>query len=341
MKQDTKEQPANRTSDGEAVNNLYQSWKPQTLSDFVPLQVRHVIRLFWLFTKDDAATFVGPNTVFGICGALAGPVLISQRNEGVYPWTLIAFRLPAVVFFNWSNLLIFDLANQRLPESVLEDTINKPWRPAPSGLMTSEQIRQAMLLLIPAVWASNWYCCNAASETALLMVLTWLYNDLMGGDESWILRNTIIAAAFGLYNLGSIRVASGQQSSASLTPIGVAWILIISGVIWTTMHVQDLKDQQGDRSRGRRSAPLVLGDRCARWTIAIPVVFWSLVCTYFWEARIGGTWGLTIVALGLFVAFRCLAYDGASSDRLTWQLWAAWTAAIYVLPCMHARGVWE
>lgn len=41
------------------------------------------------------------------------------------------------------------------------------------------------------------------------------------------------------------------------------------------MHSQDMKDQDGDRSRGRRTAPIVLGDVVARSTIAIS--FWSVV----------------------------------------------------------------
>ncbi|KAI0095756.1 UbiA prenyltransferase family-domain-containing protein [Nemania sp. FL0031] len=329
------------TDAGENSTTVSRSSNPQSYILISFKKARFILKLFWLITRDDAATFVGPNTTFGLCGALAGPVLVAQEGRNQLPALL--FRLPRVVFFNWSNLLVFDLANQRLPESVLEDALNKPWRPGPSGLATPSQIRRAMLLIIPAVWVAN-YSLDVSAETALLMVLTWLYNDLMGGDEGWILRNVIISAAFGLYNLGSVKVAAGLSSDC-LTPVGVQWTLAISGVILTTMHVQDLKDQHGDRSRGRQSAPIVLGDRVARWTIAVPVVCWSLFCTYFWGAGVWGSWGiwgmvwgLGIVTLGFVVALRCLMLGGPGPDRLTWQLWAAWTAAIYALPCIHYYG---
>ncbi|KAK6845938.1 UbiA prenyltransferase [Apiospora arundinis] len=103
--------------------------------------------LFWLFTVDDVATFVVPNVVFGLCGGLSKPIAAFEPSNA----SKVIFRLPQVVFFNWSNLLVFDLANQRLPESVREDALNKPWRPIPRGLVTSVQARRAMLLGMPLI----------------------------------------------------------------------------------------------------------------------------------------------------------------------------------------------
>ncbi|OTA54000.1 hypothetical protein K449DRAFT_401328 [Hypoxylon sp. EC38] len=291
--------------------------------------VKKVLVLFWLFTEDDAATFVAPNVAFGLCSALSAPVLVTPQI-GV---TSILLQLPCVIFFNWTNLLIFDLANQRLPDSAREDALNKPWRPVPCGLITSAQVRRVMLLCIPVVLIANHFF-GVGTETSLLFVLTWLYNDLMGGDENWICRNMIIAAAFWLYNTGSAKVASGNvyAQTAHITEKGGLWATIISGVILTTMHVQDLKDQEGDNARGRRLAPLVLGDTVTRWTIAIPICFWSWYCTWFWEV---GAAGLGVVLLGFTVAIRCLTYTGKQSDRKTWELWALWTATLYMLPLLH------
>ncbi|KAK8131819.1 hypothetical protein PG984_008257 [Apiospora sp. TS-2023a] len=316
-----------------------------------PSRVWTILHLLWLITCDDFATFVLPNTAFGTFGALSGSLLMtappgsgsssgSSSNTDDYR-RLVLLRLPATILFNWSNLLIFDLANQRLPDSVTEDALNKPWRPIPRGLLTPTQMRRLMLLATPWSWRS------ITSGSTLLFVLTWLYNDLRGGDESWILRNVIIAAAFGVYNLGSLKVAGGvgigsnSSVETTMTPLGVAWVVVISGVILATMQVQDLKDVAGDRSRGRLSAPLVLGGRLARWTIALPVLFWSVVCSLIWGPRL---WGLPTVTLGILVAYRCVATTSSPSsrhgeetklrDRRTWQLWAAWTATLYALPCM-------
>jgi 4-hydroxybenzoate polyprenyltransferase len=302
------------------------------------VRIQNILHNAWLFTKDDTPTFVIPNTVFGLCAALSGSCLISSTHD-IHS---ILFRIPWVFLFNWTNLLVFDLANQRLPESAKEDTLNKPWRPIPSGRLTGSQVRQCMLVAIPLVLLFNHVVLNVGTETALLYMLTWLYNDLKGGDEGWIVRNVIIAFAFGLYNLGSLKVAASERnhdpnilswsSTVHVSQQGYTWILFISGVILTTMHVQDLKDVKGDAARERKTAPLVLGERAARWTIAVPIVIWSGLCASFW--RLSWIPFAPAAILGWYVAWRCLNFKGNKVDRKTWQLWCLWTAVLYVMPLL-------
>ena len=298
-------------------------------------RVTGYLELFWLLTESNAPTFVGPNTMFGICGAAAGSLLIPVEGGSTSALDL-ARRLGLVILYNWSNLIVFDLANQRLPESAEEDALNKPWRPVPRGLITSDQIRRTMLYLIPAVVALNHFFLQTGVQSIAIMVLTWLYNDLRGGDEGFVQRNAIIAVAFAIYNEGSLKVAVGPANAGTgllfsgLTAAGATWVGVVSLVIFMTMHVQDLQDQEGDRARGRQSAPLVLGDRTARWTVAVPMIVWPVFCAWFWEASllVSAPQGI----LGLVVAYRCLAYSGLKGDKLTWRLWCLWTALLYMLP---------
>ncbi|KAJ3560842.1 hypothetical protein NPX13_g9167 [Xylaria arbuscula] len=323
--------PSHGSSKGTVEKTPYSpSLRP--LDNNILSKTSHILRVLWLFTCDDVFTFICPTVLFGLCDALTNTLHQGQHNWDK-PLELV-LRLPGVVFFVWSNCLVFELANQRLPESIIEDMINKPWRPAASGLVTPLQIRRAMLVIVPIVRVSN-YFLNVAAETSVLMVLDWLYNDLMGSDESWVVRNALIALAFGAWNHGSLRLASGR-SSDGLTPAEIVWTLTVSGVVLTTMHVQDLRDQEGDRRRGRKSGPIALGDRLSRWTIAVGVIFWSLFCICFWGVKIWELAGFVFLILGAVVAFYCLAL-GSSSDWVTYQLWAAWLTAIYVLPCIHYR----
>ena len=282
------------------------------------------LQTLWLFTKDDFDTFVLPNTIFGISAALSDRPLAQQ----LHVYTVLQ-RIPLVLLFNWSNLLIFDLANQRLPDSIKEDIINKPWRPLPAGKISQRQTRHLILVAMPLVLLFNAMLC-VWKETASLFNLTWIYNDLRGGDDNWLVRNLVIALAFFLYNLGSLKVASGASGHAEdvLSWAAYAWTAVVSAVILTTMQVQDLKDQEGDRTRGRQTAPLVLGEQVARWTIALPILFWSLACAMFW-----GVWTLPI-ATGLYVACRVLRERGKEEDRRSWKLWSLWTAVLYLLPLM-------
>ena len=249
-------------------------------------------------------------------------------NPSPHPGIILS-RLPLVILFNWANLLVFDLANQRHPNAVVEDALNKPWRPLPTGRISVSDTRRLLLFSLPVVLAVNWIL-GAWEETVLLFALTWMYNDLEGGDQDFVTRNLIIGCAFGLYNRGALRVACGEGHQ--VTKLGYQWVVLISCVIFTTMQVQDMKDQDGDRTRGRRSVPLTIGNRAARWTIAVPVLTWSIVCPLF--LGLGYPGYLATGGFGTVIAWRIWLLQDVQADRKTWKLWTAWTALLYILPLL-------
>lgn len=151
----------------------------------------------------------------------------------------------------------------------------------------------------------------------------------------FIVRNLIIGFAFGLYNAGSLKIAGGKN--CSINEQGVLWTGILSSVIFTTMHSQDLKDQAGDRSRSRRTAPIVLGDFAARGTIAVPIAFWSVTCPWFWYMGFEGY--MLTVPLGTYIIWLLYSDRSFKGDRKSWKLWTLWTALLvscHLLPgCVY------
>ncbi|CAJ2505019.1 Uu.00g124130.m01.CDS01 [Anthostomella pinea] len=289
------------------------------------------IGLIWDFTESNFGTFVVPNTAFGILGGFAAEILIEGLPRQPSPQDILQ-RLPTVILFNWCNVLIFDLANQRYPESVQEDILNKPWRPIPAGKITADQTRRAMLVAVPMTLTLN-YILGVWRQGIIIQLLTWLYNDLRGGDE--VIRDLIIAVAYGMFNSGSLELATGCQESISQS--GIVWVSVISGVILTTMQVQDLKDQAGDSSRGRKTVALFLGEQVSRVSIAVFVCFWSLVCPYFWCLDI---WAYVLpVASGAVVAARVLLKRTPAEDSDTWKWWCFWTVTLYLLPVVSLMGI--
>lgn len=325
--------------------------------------------ILWEFLESDIFTFAVPNTAFGILSALATsafapssstpsslPPLSSYFSSSLLspylPGSLLDGsealasnyapsisqvwqRAPAVLVFNLANLLIFDLANQRSPESVAEDRVNKPWRPIPRGKITMEQTRRLMLVAIPLTLALN-YVLGAWRQGVFILVLTWLYNDLRGGDEAFV-RELIISVAYGLFNHGSLRIAFSNGVTGPETIVhslrSITWTVIISGVILTTMQVQDLKDVQGDRGRGRRTIVLFLGERFSRISIAFFICFWSFACARFWHLEFLRYAGHTVVAIVLTT--RVLFVGGSGrEDAHTWRLWCFWHASLYLLPVL-------
>ncbi|TEA18965.1 hypothetical protein C8034_v010585 [Colletotrichum sidae] len=302
-------------------------------------------RLVWDFTESNFSTFVVPNTAFGVLGALTGAPLTTTTSADatVSPLTVLLLNMPLAVAFNWYSVLVFDLANQRGPESVEEDLANKPWRPIPSGKVTAEQTRRAMLVVVPLVLGFN-YLLGVWREGVFILVLTWLYNDLRGGDT--LARDAIIAAAYYLFNTASLKIAVAD-TGARVSRDGHVWAGVISAVILTTMQVQDLKDQAGDRGRGRSTIPLYFGDGFSRVSLAVLVPFWSCVCLYLWRISIWSSatpsgslfsplgpvlMTLAVLGSGAMVAAGVLRKRTPESDGRAWRLWCLWTVCLYALP---------
>ena len=193
-----------------------------------------------------------------------------------------------------------------------------------------------MLLSIPSILALTYFHLGSYEETVLLFCLNWMYNDLGGSDEDFVTRNLIIGAAYVLYGSGALRVAAAANAEGhTMNAMGYAWSGVVGAIIFTTMQVQDLKDQEGDRSRNRKTAPLILGDLFARWTVAIAIVGWSIFCPIFW--RLTNVFAIIPLSLGLVVAVRVLCIRCVDADRITWKLWSYWLALIYAFPVVKTR----
>ncbi|KAJ4296869.1 hypothetical protein N0V90_006917 [Kalmusia sp. IMI 367209] len=202
------------------------------------------IQTLYLFTANDFATFALPTTLFATFAALSGSPLTNNPSPSLLP-TLA--RTPLALALIWTNLLIFNISNQRSPLAIEEDRINKPHRPLPSGRLTSDDARRTLLFATPLVLLLGW-AFNVWIETLLLIAFTWAYNDLGGSDEHWVLRNLLIAIGYGLYSCAALRVVAG--TSHALTQSGINWVGVVTGVMFVTQHICDIKDAEGDRLRG-------------------------------------------------------------------------------------------
>lgn len=244
-------------------------------------------------------------------------------------------RILRVLVWTWLNTLVSDLANQRLPSSISEDAINKAWRPLPAGRIQASAARRLLLQSIVVIIVVSLYL-GAMEETLLLMSLNWMYNDLGGADESLIARNLLNSAAYACYGSGALTIASSYTGSF-WNRMTNRWILITSAIVFTTVQVQDLKDQEGDRVRARKTVPLILGDEVARWTIAAPVIFWSFVCPKFWTLNAYGY--IVALLLGTIVAIRVIVLRIKEADSLTWKIWGFWLMSLYFLPLVNSMTV--
>lgn len=122
---------------------------------------------------------------------------------------------------------------------------------------------------------------------------------------------------------------------ALLRPVAHQWLLTIGAVVLTTVHLQDLCDQAGDSLRRRRTVPLVMGDSASRWTITVPVAFWSQFCPTFWQLDPEGL-AATMIP-GICVVWRFLTQRSVKADRISYRFYNLWIVSLYTLPLIELR----
>ena len=74
------------------------------------------------------------------------------------------------------------------------------------------------------------------------------------------MRNLINACGFVCYSSGATRVACGGHGPVTLNSISYQWLVIVGAIVFSTLQMQDMADQEGDKARNRGTLPLVHGD---------------------------------------------------------------------------------
>ena len=279
----------------------------------------------WLFTRSDIKTVILPTAVFAISGVLSGTLVDSDAYLSI---STLATRFTMTMLWIWSNLLVEVISNQRLPHSVREDGINKPWRPLPAKRISPEETRTLLIVAIVSATALSWKL-GAARESAALMVLTWLYNDVGGSDRSIVVRNILNALGLMSFSAGATVVAAGATSHA-LTRAAYAWLGMLGAVVVLTVHAQDLPDAVGDATNCRKTVPLICGDGVARVSIVAFVVAASILCPMYWATSMAGYISSTLVGGALVLSVSC--FRDKRADEISWRLWCLWMVVLYTLP---------
>lgn len=63
----------------------------------------------------------------------------------------LLLKIPIILCWSWSNLLLFNIHNQRDEQSVLTDRMSKPWRPIPSQRISAEESRKLLFVIYPVL----------------------------------------------------------------------------------------------------------------------------------------------------------------------------------------------
>ena len=284
-----------------------------------------------LFTSSDYKLVLFPQLAFGLVSVLSGSFVTDASIE--FSTSNVISRLPLVSLWIYLNLLPFTIRNQSTPSAILEDALNKPHRPIPSGRLTQLAAHRLTIWFYGIAVLSS-MPLGAVLPSLALWLLGFIYNDLGGGDTSAISRNLINAAGHTCFSVGATIVTS---SGATLNLTFYQWIGIIIMIIATTIQVQDLPDQEGDAQRNRKTLPLTIGDGKTRWTVAVPVMLWSITVLKFWEP--GAVARIVVMMLSSFIAARVIALRTVRDDKKTWRLWNFWMTTVFCLPLAKTLGL--
>ncbi|OTA93719.1 hypothetical protein M434DRAFT_395396 [Hypoxylon sp. CO27-5] len=238
----------------------------------------------------------------------------------------ILATIPLQALWSYSNLLLFNLHNQR--RYITEDALNKPWRPLPSGRLTSQDTTWIMYCMYPVTIIIA-LKCGGLTPCLLEMVLCLWYNEWGGSDDA-VLKNLINGSGIGCFLAGPLEVATGRSIFSSQGKAAI-WIAIMASAAATTGMTQDFRDIKGDKAVGRKTIPLVIGNMNARLLVTSFVGIFTCLSCWFWETEWRESlfsWLTASVLVANLVLNR--TWKG---DNLSWKvLWFLWLSGLFSLP---------
>lgn len=213
-------------------------------------------------------------------------------------------------------------------QSLVQDQINKASRLIPSSRITVTQAKKLRWVLIFLSLLTSGYHGNLVAA-AIILVADVVYNDL-GFSTWWFTKSLLNAVGYVGFQYGAVTIASGNilhvdcswYLEAKITiyvatndPIDnqVFGLVITFGfLVFTTTHVQDFYDAEGDQAVGRQTAA-TLYPKLSRVLAAMSISAWAMALPIIWDITLMPSTIFTL--LGTFVAGRFILLSGRKSDE--------------------------
>lgn len=211
----------------------------------------------WRFINNDIKDTIAPSLI-----AFGTAWFYYDSNFIQLPIRLSCSLLYAVLY-----ILTFCMLNQ--VNSVEEDTINKPYRPLPSKMLTRQGtwirivIYSALFLMLAALLGIFWISVG-------WQIVTYFLN-IWGGSNHWITKNWVGMSIGTFLLLGAQwHIAAPDSTPGRGEDFSVIfyWIFIS---LWAgfSLPLQDFRDVKGDGEMKRKTLPLSLGDQLGRLIMVI------------------------------------------------------------------------
>jgi 4-hydroxybenzoate polyprenyltransferase len=285
------------------------------------------IKAFCLFVCNYNAIVV----MWSLNGAICSQRIARRQNSTLDGSGSIPFSLAEVLNVGRTFLLPFTfislvtitfcISNQRRPVSIQEDSLNKPWRPIPSGLISPERASVFFIIFNIIGLVFSW-SVNSTVYYLLAQFASYLYNERGASDGHYAFRDFLNGIGLAIWTLGATSAAKGPNLAFANADIIAGAIMAFA--IATTDGIQDLRDLYGDRQCGRRTFPLLVGEMNARYLLALATLLWSFGLIPFLDLPLLSAQ----TVLGAIIAVRLVLLRECDSDKMTTQIWFAWSASL-------------
>ncbi|HLP87819.1 MAG TPA: UbiA family prenyltransferase [Nostocaceae cyanobacterium] len=288
-------------------------WKPQLYY----LMIQREISIIWQLIKRDISSTIIPGILFTIAAW-------ANYSSSWVELTLCLLRA-GIYFFLY--ILTFNLSNQIV--GIEEDKINKPDRPIASGLLSYKGaiIRYFSSMILFSLVGMLF----GVVEWALLWQVSTLLHNEGGWSKHWLGKNLIMGVGI------VAELAAAWQLVIPITSDSWRWIIVLAVVVALIVHLQDLRDVEGDRLTNRQTFPIAFGEKTARITLFIGFLLAPVAINLALIMPTEMTWYILLcdIALVLFswlIATRVILYRSPQADHQTYMLLTYW----YCLLCASA-----
>ncbi|KAF8213936.1 UbiA prenyltransferase family [Mycena galopus ATCC 62051] len=267
----------------------------------------HFFTTILLFSKSDMVPILGP--CLAVAMVLAGPT------------DIVAF----ILGFFWLelHLLTFEIKNQIT--GLEEDRLSKPNRPIVAGRVSVAEAQKLYLAVatLSLVW-SMYHGVLICS--AVYMLAIYCYNE-GGMSRHWFWKSFLGSIGYVCYCWGTTIIFDHRKP---LSNISIAAILTSGLLHTTTGHAQDFRDRLGDAAIGRKTLPLLLPPRLARWSLALLMVTWTVLLIHLWAPPRAVSLLLGLLCLTSGAKF--IRNHSVEADRDSYWYYNLWLIMAHLLP---------
>jgi 4-hydroxybenzoate polyprenyltransferase len=272
-------------------------------------------RLTRLLLADNVVLCVLPPLLFALAASLHVQATVGQTLAGVGRAALLSLMFAYV----------FDSSNQSRAGE--EDVRNKPHRPIPAGLTDANGLTRRFLCVMPLYTLTGWLLGVLAWVLLWQVTTLFMWKWAPPHRYTWWKTPTTMSGAF-------TQLGTGWQVVAPLDSTAWRWMVVVCIYMPLACVYEDVRDMPGDRVIGRRTAPLIWGDRPVRiwfaaFLVALPAVSYALLIGPEHASPTRTISSLILLCLLAWMcAVRALRRSGNTQDRFTYQFFTLTWAVV-------------